>query len=408
MGSGDKSDGALSDLKVLDYGNFVTGPYCAKLLGDLGAEVIKIEAPHIGDEARRHEPFLDNVPHPERSGLFLYLNTNKLGITLNLENDKGRNIFKELVADADVLVENHPPQRMPRLGLDYETLRKINPRLIMTSITPFGQSGPYRDYKAHDLNLWHMGGMGYITREGKFGSDYGPPVKGGGRQADFTAGLTAAVATMSAIFSRHLTGLGQWIDISELECIAALPQAVVAFPALEGRIVGRRKEVQYPGGLVNCKDGMVLISLVEENQWKNLFEVMGSPEWAKEDIWMDLQVRIDNAAFLNTKITEWAEQHTSEEILRWTQEKHIPVAALNTSEDVVNDRQFIARDFFVDIEHPEAGRIKYPSASYKFSETPWRAQRSAPLLGQHNEEIYHQRLRYTKEEISDLMELDII
>src|SRR3989304_3206254 len=144
-------DRALSGLKVVEYARFISGPFCAKLLADLGAEVIKVEEPGTGDEARRRGPFLNDVPHPERSGLFLYLNTNKLGITLDVGNPKGAGIFRQLVAEADILVENNPPARMKELGLDYEALREINPRLIVTSITPFGQTGPYRDYKSTNL-----------------------------------------------------------------------------------------------------------------------------------------------------------------------------------------------------------------------------------------------------------------
>ena len=400
--------GALSDLKVLECGHFITGPYCAKLLADLGAEVIKIEEPGIGEEARRYEPFLSNVPHPEKSGLFLYLNTNKLGITLDLKKATGIKIFKELVKDADILVENNPPGVMSQLGLDYQTLAKINPQLIMTSVTPFGQSGPYRDYKAHDLNLWHMGGMGYITREVKSGAHPGPPAKGGGRQADFTAGLTAAVAIMCAMYSRQTTGVGQWIDVSELESVASMPQAPIAFPQLEDRIVGVGRQALYPGGLMACKDGDILVGLVEERQWQNLFEMMGNPEWAEGGWWMDRQARVDNAEFLTQMIKDWLKQHTREELLKAAQAKHVPLAVPNSAKEVVEDKQFAARQFFVEIEHPEAGKFNYPSAGYRFSRTPWRVRQPAPLLGEHNEEVYCQRLGYTKEDLAKMRECGAI
>ena len=398
------AESALSDLKVLECGQLIAGPYCAKLLGDLGADVIKVETPGSGDEARRHEPYLGDVAHSERSGLFLYLNTNKRGITLNLECERGREIFYELIKDIDIFVENLSPQVMQQLGLHYEKLREINPRLVMTSVTPFGQTGPYRDYKAHDLNLWHAGGMGYLTREERLGEGWGPPVKAGGRQADFTAGLTAAVATMTAICARQLTGLGQWVDVSEMECVASLPQGPIAFPALEGRIVGNFYQPTFPGGIVECKDGWVLIRPIQESDWRNLATAMGSPAWAKEELWADRQARIDNFEFLTARVKEWASQLTQKEILESTQANHVPTAALNTAADVVNGQQFRARGFFVELEHPETGPIKYPSASYKFSETPWYAQRPAPLLGQHNEEIYGQRLGCGVEELVTLKE----
>ena len=349
------SEQALSDLRVLDLTHFIAGPYCTKLLADLGAEV-----------------------------------------------------FKQLVKDVDILVENNPPGVMSRLGLDYQTLANINPQLVMTSITPFGQSGPYRDYKGHDLNLWHMGGMGYITRGIKPGGHRGPPVKGGGRQADFTTGLTAAVAIMCAMYSRQTTGVGQWIDVSELESVASMPQVPIAFPKLEDRVVGAAAGTAYPGGLMNCKDGPILIGFTEEGQWQRFIEIMGNPEWAAGDWWMDRQARIENAEFMNCMVSQWLAEHTQEELLREGQARHIPLAVPNSAEDVVKDGQFVARQFFVEIEHPETGKIKYPSAGYRFSRTPWRVRQPAPLLGEHNEEIYCRRLGYTKEELAKMRQCGVI
>jgi len=380
-------DQALSDVKVVEYSHFITGPYCTKLLADLGAEVIKIEEPDVGDAARQRGPFPGNLPHPERSGLFLYLNTNKLGVTLDVESPGGKAIFKDLIRDADILVENHPPGVMSDLGLAYGTLREINPRLVVVSITPFGQSGPYRGYRAHDLNLWHMGGMGYITRQVIPGTGFGPPVKPGGRLADFTTGLTSAVAAMCALFSSRMTGRGQWIDVSGLESIASLPHAPVAFPQLEGRIAGQGKSPLYPGGMMSCRDGDILVGFPEEVQWERFFDIMGNPDWTEGDWWKDMQVLIDNAEFLSSQVGEWLKDRSKEEILEEGQARHIPMAALNRAEDVVGDRQFVEREFFVDVTHPETGTVKYPSTGCKFSETPWRIRRPAPLLGEHNEEV---------------------
>lgn len=390
---------ALSDIKIIEYSHFITGPYCTKLLADLGAEVIKIEEPGVGDMARKHGPFPKDEPHPARSGLFLYLNTNKSGITLDGESPEGTKIFKELVKDADILVENHPPGVMAQLGLGYEDLKKINPRLVVTSVTPFGQSGPYRDYKGHDLNLWHMGGMGYLTRQVIPGTGFGTPVRVGGRLADLTTGLTAAVATMCAFLAVRMTGRGQWVDVSGLESIAALPHAPVAFPQLEGRIAGRGASPLYPGGIMSCKDGDILVGFPEEIQWKRFFEIMGNPDWMEGDWWKDMQALIDNAEFLSSQVGDWLKVRSREEVLEEGKEKHIPLAALNSAEDVVKDRQFVDREFFVDIAHPEAGTVKYPSAGYKFSETPWGVRRPAPLLGEHNEDVYCEQLGFTKQDL---------
>ncbi|MEE9515645.1 MAG: CoA transferase, partial [Candidatus Adiutricales bacterium] len=179
--------GALSDLKVVEFGNMVSAPFCAKMLASLGAEVIKVEKPVMGDDARRRGPFLKDKPHLEGSGLFLYLNTDKLGISLNLETSAGRLIFEDLIREADILVENNLPQEMRRLGLDYKTLKGLNPRLIMTSITPFGQTGPYSEYKGSDLTAFHAGGLGAITPRPGAGLPDEGPLRMKGHFADFLA-----------------------------------------------------------------------------------------------------------------------------------------------------------------------------------------------------------------------------
>jgi len=192
--------GALSGLKVLEYSQFIAGPFCGKFLADFGAEVIKVEEPGVGDEARRRGPFPNDIPHQEKSGLFLFLNTNKLGITLDVKSATGVKIFKDLVQQADILVESNPPQVMKALGLDYATLSKINPRLIMTSITPFGQTGSYRDYKSCDLVCSHMSQIA-ICQPFESRTTRREPLKAGGYQTDFMAGLTGAVGTMSALLA---------------------------------------------------------------------------------------------------------------------------------------------------------------------------------------------------------------
>ncbi len=236
------SEQALSHLKVLELCNFVCGPYCTKLLADLGAEVIKVEPPGVGDESRRRGPFLNDIPHPERSGLFLYLNTNKSGITLDIKTTKGRGILKELIKKTDILVEDNPPKVMKELGLTYHELKKINPRLVMTSITPFGQTGPYRDYKAHEMNLYHAGGEGYLlpiqspdlTRE---------PVKAGGLVGDCICGLSSAIATLAAAYNMKETGVGQHIDVSKQDVLMTMVLLEIAMYANMGVV---RNRLQRP------------------------------------------------------------------------------------------------------------------------------------------------------------------
>src|ERR1700691_5056896 len=190
----------------------VSGPMCGKLFADMGAEVIKLERPGAGDEARRHPPYPDDIPHPEKRGLFLYLNTSKKGVTLDPATPSGAAIFRKLIASADVLIENHAPGFMASIGLGYETLRTINPRLIVTSVTPFGQSGPYRDWKGTDLIEFAMSLTGYNTPTMVDDPEKENPLRAPGHAADMMGAATAAAATMMAIFQRDLTGEGQWID----------------------------------------------------------------------------------------------------------------------------------------------------------------------------------------------------
>ena len=213
------ADSALSGLKVVELGDFIAAPYCAKLMADMGAEVIKIEPPGLGDSARRYGPFPNDEPHSERSLLFAYMNTSKLGITLDVTKPLGKRVFRELLKDADVLVEANPPKTMEELGLDYDSIKDVNPGLIVTSITPFGQTGPYRDYKATELVSFHIGGIGYPTPGDVVNPDTSPPMKAPGHQADIMAGVTGASASMTALFAREFTGEGQHIDVSEQETL---------------------------------------------------------------------------------------------------------------------------------------------------------------------------------------------
>ncbi|MFC1868936.1 CaiB/BaiF CoA transferase family protein, partial [Thermodesulfobacteriota bacterium] len=198
----------LSGVKILDLTGYIAGPYCTKLLADYGADVIKVENPDGGDPARKLGPFFNDEPHPEKSGLFLYLNTNKRGITLNLETETGRRIFNELAEHADILVESFSPRVMPSLGLGYENMGKINPGLVMTSISDFGQTGPYRDFKGSELIYQGYGGPMYLT-----GTDEGGPLKRGGNIIQYQVGSVAAVATMVAFYGAEMTGRGDHVDI---------------------------------------------------------------------------------------------------------------------------------------------------------------------------------------------------
>ena len=403
--------GALSDLKVIELGNLVSAPFCAKLLASMGADVIKVEKPGAGDDARKLGPFLEDIPHPECSGLFLYLNTDKLSITLNLEAKTGRSIFEALIRDADILVENNLPSEMQRLGLDYGTLEEINPRLIMTSITPFGYTGPYKDYKATDLISFHAGGLGYITPRSGAGEPDEGPLRMRGHLADFIAGLDAAAGTMCVLYECDRTGIGQHLDISEQESVASGLGMHIAVAGYTGETARRVRVGRFrfmPIATMACKDGYIDVQCMNEDHWQGFVETMGDPDWAHLEVFKDPFARGENWDALEPLISNWLMEQSKQELFRAAQAHGVPLAPVNTIEELIKSDQLAARGFFVEIEHPTAGIVKYPGPPLKLSRTPSRLARRAPLLGEHNEEIYCSRLGYSRQDLVRMRNAGVI
>ncbi|MGQ9573328.1 MAG: CaiB/BaiF CoA transferase family protein [Dehalococcoidia bacterium] len=399
------SETALDGVKVLEYCQLISGPYCAKLLADMGAEVIKIEQPQMGDPARRRGPFPNDIPHPEKSGLFLYLNTNKLGITLNPHTASGRDIFLRLAEQADILIEDQPPGEMAKLGLDYASLSALNPGLIITSITPFGQSGPYRDYKAYHLNIYHASGNSAFVYVPPEVGPKPPPVVAGGEVGEYDSGLAAAVATLAALLARPAVGEGQHIDISKFEALMALERVEICRFANDPNPPPRPGMV---GGLVPCQDGHIVITIPQDHQWEALVNLMGNPAWAQDEKCRDEFARIKYRDEIQPRLEEWMSHHPKEELYHECQRFGVPAGPVLTSAEVVNWQQTRERGFFASLDHPQAGRLEYPTAAYRMSETPWRGERAAPLLGEHNEQIYCGRLGYSPKELTRMAAAGII
>ena len=397
----------IEGAKVIEYGNLISAPFCTKMLADIGAEVIKIEKPDVGDDSRRQEPFLKDVPGLERSGLYQYLNMNKLGITLNPEMATGKKIFNQLLREADIFVENNHPKIMKKLELTYKYVKQINPRIIMTSITPFGQTGPYKDYTGCELVDTHMGGVGYIsTREGDVSKE---PIKYPAHLFSFQAGLSAAAATLGAFYHQMTTGFGTQLDISEQESIIQNLNAATARYSYVKQIVSRTDVLSVaPSHILPCKDGYIYNALAEEHQWRRFVEVMGHPDWADNELFKDASTRAKYWDALKPLLLEWTMEHTVEEIYRSSQERGAPIGAVRTADQVFHDRQMAARGFFVEVENPENGKLKYPGVPYTFSEFQPEAPLAAPLLGQHNEEIYCGHMGYTKRDLIKLKEAGVI
>ena len=403
------SEHALSDLKIVELASFVSGPYCTKLLADLGAEVVKVEEPGDGDCTRRLGPFPNDIPDHEKSGQFLYLNMNKFGITLNIRTAVGRKIFKELINQSDALIEDHPRLMMKELGLDYESLRKVNSRLVMTSITPFGHTGPYKDYKAYDINITAGGGMncrlGFSDRE---------PLSMPAMQGSYYSGLHAAAATLMAIYARDRGGPGQHVDISQVRTWA------ISVQNEPGRFIsdkwvttrsGHELINAFPSGVFNIKDGQVFLMAGEARRWESLLQAMGNPKWGEDPRFTTPESRYQYRDELKELMKPWLESLTKEKVEKLRKEDRNMVAActvLNSIEDAVNDEQYQEREFFVEFDQPEVGRLKYPGPPYKFAKTPWSLSRSAPQLGQHNNYIYCDQLGYSKDDLVDLRRAKVI
>jgi crotonobetainyl-CoA:carnitine CoA-transferase CaiB-like acyl-CoA transferase len=376
----------------------VAASYAAKLMADMGAEVIKIETPVGGDTARQRGPFPGRIPHPEKSGLFLYLNTNKRGITLKLEDQRGQDIFHKLLKHADLLIHNAHPTRMPALGLNYEQLAHLNPGLVMTSITPFGLTGPHSHYQAADLTLWNAGGLCYLNGGGP-GSEDLPPLKAFGQQAGFQAGIHAAVASLGALFARTQNGLGQHIDFSIQECLMGISEFAGIMPTYANQVVVRftgNKAIR-PLDIMECKDGWIYLCCVEEHQWKGFVDIMGNPEWAEEPLFATRLDRAENWDALQLFLEPWVKEQSVQELYHKAQARRIPFAPVSTMGDLLDSEHLKARGFFAEITHPMAGTFSYPTAPARFSTTPWELRRPAPCLGQHNAEVYGELGMSTRE-----------
>ena len=401
---------ALSDIRVLEYGERTAAAYCTKLLAELGAEVVKIEKPFRGDDMRSRGPFAGDIPHIERSIPFLYLNTSKMSVTLEPKTASGRKVFLELVEQADILVENHLPGEMEGLGLDYDTLKEVNPRLIMTSITPFGQTGAHRDYKGYDLTAVHSGVLASVTPAVSLQPEREPlrASPAAGMQAEYQSGAHASFATMIAFWARQTTGVTQHIDVSQQEVMAMCTPIPLLHWSYEKALLTRATRSVTLTRLQPCRDGYILSMTVQQRDWEGLCDMMGNPEWTRDEKFKDMMSRMANIGEMTSRVGEWMMEHDREEIYYEGQARGCPFTATYTPEDVVKSRQLKERGFWIEVDHPETGKVAYAGAPYNLSKTPWQLKRHAPLLGEHNEQVYCRRLGYSKEDLSRMREAGII
>ena len=399
---------ALSDMKIVDLTHYIAGPACTKLLADYGADVIKIERPGTGDRARSMGPFYHDEPHPEKSGLFLYLNTNKRGVTLNLKNKLGKDILAELVKKADVVVENFRPGVMESLGLGYIELERLNPNLVMTSLSNFGQTGPYRDFKTSEMMAFGMGGPMLVK-----GLPEREPVKYGLTVTIYHSGIMAALATMMGFYGARYQSTGQHIDLSILEAetgtVDGRGTALMTYQyngelPSRGAIVG----AQYPQGTFPCADGYFRIT-AGGPRFPHVVEMMGNPPELMAPKWYtplapnDPELREE---FMDMFLA-FTMQHTKMELFKMGGDTGNMCAPVLAVDEVYQDSNFNERGFFIEIDHPMTGKLKYPGRPFVMTESPSQFKRPAPLLGQHNSEVYSE-LGYSKEDLVRLRETGVI
>jgi crotonobetainyl-CoA:carnitine CoA-transferase CaiB-like acyl-CoA transferase len=394
-------EGPLRNIRVIDFSRLAAGPYCARLLADFGADVIKVEQPGKGDEARR----LGNSDDPqasEKSPLFLYVNTNKRGITLDLNVEEGREAFRRLVANADILIEDRVPGEMEAWGLGYEQLKRINAGLIVTSVTPFGQTGPYSHYKAQHVNLFHASGQGYLLPMNSVNRDRAP-VKGAGFLGEFDAGLSAAIATLGALYWRGAGGTGQHIDCAKQHSVMHLEKSQLRRYIDTGESPDRTGMGRLLETLVKGKDGnYVVIILSSQLQWTGLFEAMGKPEWGANPPFDTQAGRSANYPELRRHLQEWADNYTAEEIFHKIQGCRSACAPVYLAEHFANSPQIAERGYLLEMDHSVAGRLKYPGLPWQFSNESWRGRTSAPLLGEHTDDVLSKELGYSESELAAL------
>jgi formyl-CoA transferase len=381
---------ALEGIRVLDLTQYEAGPSCTQMLAWLGADVIKIEAP-AGEPGRTAL----SDKRGEDSWFFLLLNSCKRGVTLNLKAPRGRTIFEDLVKIADVVVENMGPGAMERLGLGYEALRRINPRIIAASVKGFGSDGPYAEYKSFEWIAQAMAGAMSMT-----GSPDGPPTKAIGGLADTGAGLHAAIGILAAIIQRQATGVGQQIEVAQQEAVVNLLRIHLRDTYANGKPVprqGNRSLNAAPSNLYRCRpfgpNDYVFVHVATVEMWKTLTTIVGRPELGDDPRYADRRDRVQFIDEIDDMIEAWTEKRTKHEVMEILAGAGVPCGAALDSVEVLADPHLKARGMIVELEHPRRGKYPMPANPVRLSDSPTTMQR-APLLGEHNADVYGGLLGY--------------
>jgi crotonobetainyl-CoA:carnitine CoA-transferase CaiB-like acyl-CoA transferase len=396
-------EGLLSGVRVLDLSRVLAGPYCSMMLGDLGADIIKVERPGIGDETRHWGP---PFAAPGESAYFLCVNRNKRSITLDLKQPDGIRIVKELAGKCDVVLENFTPGTMDSLGIGYETLRAINPRIIYCSITGFGPDGPFSNRAGYDLAVSAFGGLMGIT-----GEPDGPPVKVGVAITDVATGLSAQGAICAALYAREKTGRGQRIDLSLLETQVSALVNIASSYLISGEIPrrwGTAHETIVPYQGFETKDKYVIVAVGNDQLWSRFCRVIGRPELAEDPRFKTNPLRVRNRKECIGLLAPVLKTRTRDEWVTLLNNEAIPCAPINTMDEVFQNPQVLHRNMLVEVDHPKAGKIKLVGIPVKYSDSKATIRLPPPVLGEHTREILSEILGYDDQQFEDLKSAGVI
>jgi crotonobetainyl-CoA:carnitine CoA-transferase CaiB-like acyl-CoA transferase len=393
----------LSGIRVIEWAEGISASYCTKLLADLGAEVIKLENHAVGEPAETCNHTSPQKRPRDDKGLFFLMNNNKKRITLDPCRGTERDVFLRLIEKADCLVEDMPPGEMQKIGFAPADLLNIQPGLVVTSITPFGQTGPYSQYKAYPLNIFHGGGSGFILPLDDEHIER-PPIRVWRHSGEIESGLTASLATLTAVFYSMVTGEGQHADVSKQETLMNIERMELGRYPNDGEVVSRTNNPYRMGGKFRCQDGFVIVIPIQDNQWRGFMRFLGNPDWAKDEMCKDEFARAKHSKEIHRRITEIVSSMKKDEIYHRGQACGVPISPIFDMSELLASPQLQARKFFIPVEHPDLGTIMLPSLPYVIKGADNQTYKPASSLGRNNDEIFSDLIKLTGEDINKLWE----
>jgi len=392
--------GVLAGVKILELSHFVAGPFCGQILGDMGAEVTKVERPKIGDAGRSFYATING-----ESTYYASFNRNKKGITINMKDRRGQKIFRQLAAEADILVENYKPGFLDQIELGYKDLSRVNPKLVMVSISGFGSDGPYKNKPALDMVVQAMSGLMSVN-----GEPDGMPLRTANVVSDFTTGLYGAISALGALQHQRQTGEGQHVEVAMLDATISIMENFLTNWFMLQRDTpraGNQRPTTAPGNVYKAQDGMIYIAAQPNAHYTRLCKLMGRTDLMDEELYSSSEKRLQYKNYLDEEIGKWAAQFDIESLESLLDKHGIPNGPVKNIAQVCGDEHLKYRGSFAEIDHPVIGKITVPGIVPRFSKTPGSVRYAPPLLGQHNEEVLA-GLGYSKEEIKNLIQTEAI